>query len=239
MPIGALPRPLELLGRTLLVAALVLGLSHLAARPLVTGMMPAYESAIALLDDSFVLTDVAIAQDGPNQVIRFRANLARPLEVKGTTLYPFGWRGIVPEGGMEVRYTLDGALQYVALTLILVLAWPGGLKELLVRLALFIPLALMLLLIDIPSTVIAELWTGLEGMVDPNPLPRWMVWSRFLMGGGGLLLGFIAGALDIVIAARWVRSTPFVSAPLAMDEPPPAEQRSYPETPSPARPHGS
>lgn len=206
MPSGALPRPLELLARTLLVGALVLGLSHLAARPVATGLLPAYRAMISLLDDSFVLTDIAIARDGPNQVIRFRANLARPLDVKGTTLYPFGWRGIVPEGGMEVSYTLNGVLQYVSLTLIVVLAWPARrLNELLLRLVLFVPVALVLLLIDVPSTVVAELWSGLEGMVDPNPLPRWMIWSRFLMGGGGLLLGFVAGALVIVIAARWVR----------------------------------
>jgi hypothetical protein len=206
MPSGALPRPLELLARTLLVGALVLGLSHLAARPVATGLLPAYRAMISLLDDSFVLTDIAIARDGPNQVIRFRANLARPLDVKGTTLYPFGWRGVVPEGGMEVSYTLNGVLQYVSLTLIVVLAWPARrLNELLLRLVLFVPVALILLLIDVPSTVVAELWSGLEGMVDPNPLPCWMIWSRFLMGGGGLLLGFMAGALVIVIAARWVR----------------------------------
>jgi hypothetical protein len=205
IPLGDLPRPLELLARTLLVAALVLGLSHVAARPVVTGLIPVYRAAISALDGSFDLTDIAIAHEGPSEVVRFRANLSRPLDVKGTTLYPSGWHGVVPEGGIEVHYTLDGALQYPALALILVLAWPARPKELFARLAVFVPIALMLLLIDVPSTVIAELWTGLEGMVDPDALPRWMIWSRFLMGGGGLLLGIVAAALDMAVAARLVR----------------------------------
>jgi hypothetical protein len=201
--LAALPRPLRLLARTLAVAALVLGSFQVIERALVVSLIPLYRATIGVLDDSFVLTEVALSHHGSDETLRFRANLSRPLEVEGQTLYPFGWNALIPAGGIEVHCSLGGVLQYPALALIVALAWPTTAKELLARLVLFLPLALLLLLIDIPSTVLAELWNSLERMVNPNAISRWMIWSRFLMGGGGLLFGLVAAGMDILLA-KWI-----------------------------------
>lgn len=93
-------------------------------RALVGPLLPTFCSVMSYLDDRFVVTDVRLVPQGANEVVRFRANLARPLVAGGRILYPFGTHG-VPEGGLQVTNTVGGVLQLGGLLLIFVLAWPA------------------------------------------------------------------------------------------------------------------
>jgi hypothetical protein len=197
------PRPLELLARLLAAAALVLWLSHSFQRAFVKPLIPAFSTALRILNIDFTILGIDVSEDGPNETLRFRANLAHPIEIAGRRLSPFGW-GSIPEGGYQVNLTLGGILQYCALTLILVLAWPARhAREFAVRLLSVLPLMGILLLIDVPFTVLAELWNAIHAGVDPHGFQPLMIWSRFLMGGGGLMLALLAAALAIALARRW------------------------------------
>jgi len=201
-----------------LVASIaVLVLLHAFRRPIVEPMIPVFRAAVRLLATEFIINSAEIVREGPKETLRFRANLSMPLKFAGQTLYPFGWRGVVPQGGYQVRVDLGGVLQYCALLLILVLAWPAShVKEFAIRLALSLPLTAILLLIDVPSTVAAELWGVLHREYDPGGFNGWMVWSRFLMGGGGLVIACLMGTLAIAAAASphaaAVRRTPDTSS---------------------------
>jgi hypothetical protein len=163
-------------------------------------MIPVFHGMLRLLAPEFTLTAEDLVQQGRSEVLRVRANLAAPIDYAGHRLYPFGWNG-VPRGGFQVTLTLSGILQYSAWMLILVLAWPlRSPTELAVRLALWIPLAMLLIAIDTPLTLIAELWNTLRDRFDPNGFCGWMVWARFLQGGGGLLLGGLLAVLCIAAA---------------------------------------
>lgn len=171
-------------------------------RQLVTPLVPAFCSVMTSLDDRFVVTDARIVRQGANKVVRFRANLARPLVVGEHILYPFGTNG-VPAGGFQVTNTVGGVLQLAGLLLIIVLAWPARrIVEFAFRLGVALPLVAVLLLLDTPFTAVAELRNGLTTMLDPRAVDGWMVASRFLMGGGGyaLVLLFAAGAIAL---PRW------------------------------------
>jgi hypothetical protein len=202
------PQPLRVFVRALAVATLVLGACQHFERPIVAALIPAFSTTIWVLDDSFDVTDVAFSHEGANATLRFRANLARPLKLSGKTVYPFGWNG-TPDGGIQVSCALSGVLQYPALMLILILAWPGTWwKELLVRISAFVPLALVIALVDTPSTVLAELWYSVGHVMTPPGLSGWVVWGRFLMGGGGLLIGIVAAATDIFLVKRYCTPAP-------------------------------
>lgn len=71
-----------------------------------------------------------------------------------------------------------------------------------VRLGLWAPLTIILFIIDTPFTVIAELWNALRNDFDSHGPCGWMVWSRFLMGGGGLVIAGMMGVLTIAAAAH-------------------------------------
>jgi hypothetical protein len=181
---------------------LVLWLAHAFGRALVAPMLSVFGSVIPVLDDEFTILATDISEEGPNEAVRFRANLARPIDVGGRTLYPFGW-GEIPAGGVQVTITVGGILQYCALMVILVFAWPVvRAREYCLRIAIAAPLMAVLLLVHVPFTVLAELcsWTRMES--TPSGLQPLMIWSRFLMGGGGLALGIFFGGLAIAVAAR-------------------------------------
>jgi hypothetical protein len=183
--------------RLLLAAILVLYPLHVLERPIVEPLVPLFRSVISALDQQFVITDARIDREGRNEVVRFRANLRQPTRFAGRVLYPFGWEG-VPGGGYEVNCPLGGVLQYSGLLLILAMAWPARRSaELAVRLGVSLLFVGVLLLIDVPTTVVAELRHAAETLVDPHALSGWMIWSRFLMGGGGIALSILLAVLAI------------------------------------------
>jgi hypothetical protein len=183
--------------RVTLVCALVLIPLHVWRRPLIEPLLPAYATCIRLLAPEFSINSAEVMASDSSQVVRVRANLSAPLEYAGQTLIPFGWNG-VPQGGFQVILTLGGLLEYSAAFLIVILAWPSGnVREFLVRGALAIPALLVIVLAEAPLTVVAELWNALRDNFNPHGPCGWMVFSRFLMGGGGLVLAIFTGALII------------------------------------------
>ena len=202
-PADRLPQPTRLAARLLLVAVIVLSTLQGLERLIVEPLVPVFGAAVGLLGPQFVVTDSRVIQEETGKVVRFHANLREPMTIAGQVVYPFGSHGI-PDGGYEVNYTLGGVLQYSALLLIIAFAWPAKrAQELMVRLLLCIAFVAALLTIEVPSTVVAELRHGVETMVDPSALNVWMIWSRFLMGGGGCALSILLAALAISAGRRY------------------------------------
>lgn len=185
------PSPRSLVVRVLVASALALGTAYVITPVVVQPLIPVLRAAITLLDDRFIVEDARISHDEGHETLRFRANLARPIEINGRLVYPIGWNG-TRAGGFQVRYTLQGVLAYSTLLFIVLLAWPAQhLKEFALRISLGISLAVVLLLVDVPSTVLAELWHGLDDFFDIRAVSGWLRWSRFLMGGGGYILALV------------------------------------------------
>jgi hypothetical protein len=200
-PARVLPRPFELAARLLAASILVLGVLHAFQRPIVEPMIPVFRTTVRLLATEFIINSAEIVREDAGETLQFRANLSSPVSFAGRTLYPFGWNGVNAQGGYQVTINLGGVLQYCGLMLILVLAWPAmHVREFVTRVALAAPLSGVLLLVDVPFTVVAELWATLYDEFDPRGFSGWMVWSRFLMGGGGLVLGCLMGVLAIAAA---------------------------------------
>jgi hypothetical protein len=87
---------------------------------------------------------------------------------------------------------------YSLLTFIVVLAWPANRwQEWCIRALVFLPLALGLLLVNVATTFPAELWNPIHNEWVPDVTWPLLIWSRILMGGGGLVLGLACGAIAI------------------------------------------
>jgi hypothetical protein len=202
-PAATWPRPLRLSLRLLVAALLMLGSLQLLGHRIVAPLVQPCASLVTLLDDAFVVTDARIAREAGSDVLRIRANLSRPLLTGGKIVYPFGW-GTMPAGGYQVVCTVSSTLIYSALVLIIALAWPAlSAREYLPRLLVGLILSGLLLLLTLPTTVIAELQHIAETLADPRALGGWMILSRLLMGGGGLALS-IALAAVAISAGRWL-----------------------------------
>jgi hypothetical protein len=199
---GAYPLRLKFALRVMVVTIAILGLSQLIERKTVESLIPLFRTTMWLLDSTFVINDARIAESGANETLRLRANLARPITIEGRIVYPFGWNGR-PAGGFQVTYTVGGVLAYSAFMLIIVLSWPvRDIKEFALRLLFSIPLVAILLLLDVPTTMTAELWNAVDALLDTHQVSLWMTWSRFLMGGGGFVIASVLAVAAIALAER-------------------------------------
>jgi hypothetical protein len=191
---GIAPRLPELLVRMLAAALLVLAMGMHFERAIVRSLLPALHSAVAWLGDDYAILDMAIARDGANDTLQTRADFSHSFLINGHVVEPLNGRG-----WLQVNHTLGGILAYSELLLILLLAWPAaGFAEYAWRALLGVPLAGALVVLNVTSTTLAELWAALQQELAPASYSPLLAWSRFLMGGGGWVLALTLAALAIV-----------------------------------------
>ncbi|MEJ0039690.1 MAG: hypothetical protein WDO68_27205 [Gammaproteobacteria bacterium] len=187
--------------RIAIVALAVLWAGQRFDRTLVEWMLPALRASTEFLAYDFKFVGIDVVHDGLGDTLRVQANLTRPIDIAGRTVYPLGWGSRTP-GWTLLNFTLGGLLQYAALLLIVVIAWPArSAKELLLRAGITVPLLAFLLLIQIPPTILAELWFPIHADTDANAFWPLLAWSRFLMGGGGFAIALALAIAAIGIAA--------------------------------------
>jgi hypothetical protein len=185
----------------LVVSAAVLLSTHVLERRIVGLLIPVLPACVNFLDDTFIVTNVTASDESANATLRIQANLTQPVEDGTRGLYPAGWGGR-PNRGIQVAYTLGAVVQYSALALIAVLAWPAtGLRELLVRGLLFVPIMTLVVLFEVPCTLLAGLWTFVDGELNSHQNRGWIVWGEFLGGGGGLMIALVAAFVCIALAS--------------------------------------
>jgi hypothetical protein len=182
--------------RLALATALVLAAAHWYARDAVKLLLPVLTPALGFVADDFRIVRLDFVDERKNASIAALAVLDRPLFLDG--------RAIVPDGSqmMVVGTTLGTVLQPLVVALVLVLAWPAGLREMALRLTIASALLGVVLLVDTPFSLAAWLWDAQLKAYEPARASPLVWWNVFLNGGGRLALGLIAGALAIAFAQR-------------------------------------
>jgi hypothetical protein len=195
------PHPLSILIRVAVVGTLVLALAYAGRLALVAPLLPSIAVVVPWMDDEFRILSVDTAQDGSSESVRIKANLARPIYVGAQVVYPLGSHG-QPQGWYQVDLALAGIFIYCVVLLIIVLAWPASRSvEYFARLAVTVPLMGLLLFLDVPFTVLAQLWFPLHSHYQPAAFWPLLAWSRFLMGGGGFVIAAAMALIAIRIGA--------------------------------------
>jgi hypothetical protein len=184
-------------------SAVVIGTLFAFEGAIVKPLIPALRKEVQLFAPEFSIESAEVVEENSNAVVRVQAYLSRPIRLEGKTLLPSGWLGIVPMHGYELQWPASDVLEYCAIEVIFVLAWPvGAIKEFLVRCGLAIPLAALLVLLDLPPAVIAELWNQVRSELDANGLSGWIILRGCLGNGGGVLLGCCMAGIAIGGAKR-------------------------------------
>ncbi len=211
-----LPRPLELVARIALVATVLLWLANHYAEGIVRPLIPAFQHAIDMLDNDFVVLGMDISSETGNRTLRVKADLARPIQVAGKWIAPMN-SDPRTAGWMQVDLTLGGIMQYSILLLIVVLAWPAAnLREFSMRVGMALPMVAMLL-INVPSDILANLWFPIHDDYDAEAFWPQLAWSRFMMGGGGQVLALLMGAAAIGLGRLASRRGPCLMQAVAHD----------------------
>jgi hypothetical protein len=202
--IDVLPTPSKLVVRVVISTTLVLCGLYAIERPVGALLSPLFQREIEMLAPAFAIRSSYNGQEKVGQWIRFDVYLAGNVHLAGHVLAPFVTPGADPRSVLEIRLPFSDVFKYCPLTLILVLAWPAkGVKELLWRCAVAMPLMVILVLIDVPSVVISNIWNEVRNELGVHGVSGWVLFRRCLSGGGGLVLGCFMAGVAIGAARRF------------------------------------
>jgi hypothetical protein len=173
-----------------LVIAALLGLVAVREGEQVTqALLPLFKAELAVLDGTFRVDRVYVDRDGADQVVRVNVGLARPLTINGYTFRP-------DPRGEATSSTLVGNVTLPCVLLAAVaLAWPvRERRTLAIRVLLLIPALLLVCLLEAPFILWGALWGLVIQVAHPNGFCLPLIWSEFLVGGGGMALAIALGA---------------------------------------------
>jgi len=177
-----------------------------AAPAILQRLLPLFAAEISVLDSDFRLLGLQLDAPTLPASVRLRANLSRRLHVGRYTIHPFGERPHT-EGWYQVELRALSALQGAALLLVVLAAWPTQWpREAAVRLLLYMPVAVPLILVDAPLQLLANLQWCAYGFLEPAHAPPLLVWARFMQGGGSLALTLVAAAGVLPVARHAAKS---------------------------------
>lgn len=197
------PSSIGTAGRVVVIAGLMLWTVNACAGLIVRPLLSPIRGAIEMFGVEFRILGLELASEEGRAMLRLRADLEQPIEVAGRTLYPLNWTA-ENAGWMQVDLGLGGLLLYPVLLLTLVFAWPAAhAQEWLVRCGFALPLALLVFVVPATVTLLAELWFPIHDDHDASSTWPLLIFSRFLMGGGGQVLSLFLGLVSIAPGKLW------------------------------------
>ncbi|MBS1994675.1 MAG: hypothetical protein JSS86_00135 [Cyanobacteria bacterium SZAS LIN-2] len=201
MTAAAAASPVRLLVRFLVVAAALLSVTWIGEEAIIRPLLPLLRGALELTQSTFVVRRLTIQKvDGANAVV-VDADLAHAEYFSGRLWNPLSDRH-GGGGAIHVRIRIGEVIQYFVFVAICILAWPAGSYTVIKRrLSIGLPLGLVLVLLNFAITVQADLWHILEG-TDHLTIDGPLLWGRFLMGGGGLMIAICIAVVAVHLAAR-------------------------------------
>ena len=156
-------------------------------------LLPLIGTEIGFLDATLRVTDLSLAREGGDPVIRLEVALDKPLTLRGRTFEP-------DSRGRAVSSTLlDNGILPAVLLAATALAWPLRSVSGLAWRVLLLPVALALLTgLTVPLVLLAGIWGFIYQVADPAHVSALLIWRDLLLGGGQMVL---AAVLGIVLAA--------------------------------------
>jgi hypothetical protein len=183
------------LGRGLAALLLLSALASAAQPVLLAQLIPLWRVAIEALEPDFRVVDMRATATGIEPLIELVVTPARIIII--------GTRAIVPEGSEQAAASMSRGAVWLLLTVFLVTlaAWPivRPAREWPMRLALGLPLLSLLLLVDVPVTLLGPLRSLITGMASEQA-DAWVVGARFLRGGGRYLVAIAGAALICLLS---------------------------------------
>jgi hypothetical protein len=201
-------KPLVIVLRLVIAAALILPISIRYADSIVLVLMPLYRYVFELISDEYRITFFGLAAQGVESVIRVDVGLAHPVVVGGHLFWPD------PRGMAHVSTLAVQAMQPAATALIAALGWPClSLRRWFYRLLSLALFVLLITALDVPFLLAGEIWGMLIDNISPGTGSALVSWSQFLVGGGRPALGIFAALASLAVENFFAKSAPSTTQP--------------------------
>ena len=181
----------------LLASLLLILVLHWYGAPLLQWLIPLFKWQIHLMDDQYQLIDLSIKNVGSEQAFYLKVNLAKPLILGGHFIVP-DERGIATASSIVAH-----VWQIVVILLAVLVAWPMASNvDYVRRLAISIPVLIIILMLDMPFSLLATLWRLVLDQLSLESFSPLILWNEILESGGRLVLGLVGGLLTVWLAER-------------------------------------
>lgn len=164
-------------------------------KPITERMLPLLAWEIEAVVPQFRVLSASIGSGGPESVVTVQAGPAPVVMIAGKLL------PLAPHSRFETSTPSGHVLQPLVLLLAILIAWPTHDRmRYLLRLALALPLLVLLPMLDVPLVLAAELEAALIDLGRPGTFSALDAWKAFLEGGGRLALPIFAASAGIALA---------------------------------------
>jgi hypothetical protein len=187
------------LARFAVAAVALAAIATIEQDTILARVLPVFGAWIDAIDDTFRTVDLALVTDNGGTAIRRVATPARTHAVGERVMY----------ADPRTRLTSQAAAGIVFLPMVLagalLLGWPwkrGG--ELALRVALALPLLVLVVMLDVPTLLYGMIWYQEVSVLDPERFSPLVYWPDFMNAGGRFALTVAAVAVAIGLAGRWV-----------------------------------
>jgi len=178
-----------------LAAAPLLLLLAWAGPALLQPLLPAARTVMAWAEPAFAVQSLQLLVYPEGERVRAMVAIARPLAVGEQLVLPH------PRGRAHAQVPVAQVWQAPLLLVLLLLAWPtAAWGEALLRALLALPALALVLALDLPLVLLAEIWKLLLDAHDPGGWKLLVAWSDLLRSGGRVITGVLA-ATAVVAAA--------------------------------------
>jgi hypothetical protein len=185
-----------------LAGSLLTALAYLYGDRVVAELLSMFRAEIEAFDSTFRVHALNIARQGVDTVVRLDVGL-RDVVVVGNKALMSDTRS-----NLSVTTLASNVYQPLLMALSLALAWPSSfLRERAVRVVLALAFSLLVVAMDVPIVLYAELWETLRDTFAAEQFSLAIVWKDFLQGGGRLSLGVATGALAVISAQALFQHT--------------------------------
>jgi hypothetical protein len=194
-------RPLE---TGLRLAAAILVLAAIAWRfgdVLTSQMLPLFAREIETVVPQFRILAIGMGSGGSDTVLGVEAGPAPVVMIAGKLL------PLAPQSRFQATTLAGHVLQPVVLLLAILMAWPQSQRwRYAMRLAIGLPLLLLLPMLDVPLVLAAELEATLIELGRPGAFSALDAWKDFLEGGGRLAVPIVAAGACVALANTGIRA---------------------------------
>lgn len=163
-------------------------------------LAPIFKWEIGLIAPYFKIVSFGIGQHAGASVFLLSVSIDKLIIVNGQFVLP-------NDAGMANASTVASYVwQITVLYLSILFVWPITQQaEAWTRTILGLPTLLLLLMLDTPLALLGALWDLIYQAYAPDKISILMEWNHFMMGGGRLIVGLVAGLLTVHVSTALSR----------------------------------
>lgn len=148
------------------------------------------------LDDTYRILSLDYQDTGGVRRLHYAVSMAKPVYLGGRMIFT------------DPRAVADASIPFASVfvpamvAMPVAIGWPAvRLLRRAIRIVLLLPVIALLVLLDVPLVLWAQVWAMQVNALDPDHISGLLFWSEFLQSGGRIVMGLLV-SIGIIVSAN-------------------------------------